>query len=90
MSVLLVSYELKKADDKHKNFFSILKSHAKWWHYLKSTWLIETDETPKILHEKLEKAMDEEDSILIIEVKKNYYGLLPPEAWDWIEENVSP
>lgn len=89
MKVLLVSYDLKKTDDDYKKFYAVLESSTKWWHYLKSTWLIGTEETPQILYEKLKQAMDKNDNILIIEVKKNYYGSLPSDAWSWIQENVS-
>jgi len=37
----------------------------------------------------VEPTIDKKDFILIIEIRKNYQGWLPKEAWDWINERVS-
>jgi hypothetical protein len=28
------------------------------------------------------------DRLLVVEIKANYQGWLPPDAWKWINENV--
>lgn len=89
MTVLLVTYQLKNPSKDYKDFYEALKSAPKWWHYLDSTWLIVTEETPKIWYNKIESKIEKgKDSVLFIEVENNYYGLLPRNSWDWIKENL--
>lgn len=92
MKVFLISYDLKKPVQNYTGLYKILQDSLKWWHYLESTWLLAANdnETPKSIYEKFEKLLDKEnDYVLIIEVKRNYWGWLPKEAWDWISENIN-
>lgn len=89
MKVLLVSYDLRQPSREYSKLYEILKNSPKWWHYLESTWLILTNDTPKQLFDKLNAALDSDDHILILEItKRNYWGVLAKDAWQWIEENV--
>jgi hypothetical protein len=85
MKVLLISYDLKRPPLEYTKLYDIIKESKKWWHYLDSTWLVWTNETPSSLFGKMEKLVDKNDRLLIIEVKKNYYGWLQKEAWDWMD-----
>jgi len=86
MSILLVSYDLKKPDKDYSGLYQALKKASEWWHYLESCWLLKTNLTPQEWFERLQPHIDENDFILIIEIKRNYYGLLPKKAWDWISQ----
>ena len=88
MRVLLVTYVLKQPFANYSGLFETLQTATKWWHYLDSTWLIATNETPKEWYNKFSRFIHKNDLILIIEVKRNYWGLLPHEAWSWLDENV--
>ena len=88
MKVLLITYDLKHPKNSYKSFFDVLKSAPKWWHYLESTWLIVSDESPKEWNDKLISNIYETDRIFIIEVKPNYYGWLTKDSWKWIEKNL--
>jgi len=88
MRALLVTYHLKQPIEDYKELYSALKEGGTWWHYLDSTWLIITDLSPRDLYEKLVSHIWQGDRMLIIEVKANYWGTLPKDAWEWIENNV--
>jgi hypothetical protein len=65
-----------------------IKQSPKWWHFLQSTWLIQTTETPNQIWERLRPFIDTNDFLMIIEVRDNAQGWLPKEAWDWIHTNT--
>ncbi|UCF80708.1 MAG: hypothetical protein JSV08_09440 [Acidobacteriota bacterium] len=67
-----------------------IKKFAGWWHYTDNMWLIATDKSPTEIYETFSSHLSgkEKDMVLIIEVGKNFYGLLPQEAWEWLEDYV--
>jgi len=86
--VLLITYDLHKPSQEYQKLYDALKTASKWWHYLDSTWLIVTTESPESWWNRLRSTLDSDDLLLIVEVKRNYYGWLPQKAWDWINQNV--
>jgi hypothetical protein len=86
--VYSLTYDLKKPNRDYTGLYEELKNTTKWWHYLESTWLLSTIETPNQIWDRIRGHIDQNDSILIIEVRHNYSGWLPTEAWEWIDQNV--
>jgi hypothetical protein len=89
MKAFAVSYDLRgKAKPDYSGLIEELKRSPLWWHYLESTWLIATDETPQQIWQRLAPHVHTNDGVLIIEVRDNAWGWLKKEAWDWIRANV--
>lgn len=88
MKVLLITYQLRNPSILYLNLFNEIK-RTLWWHHLESTWIIVTNESPKEVHERLWKKMFSNDTILIVEIKQNYWGSLPSEAWKWLQDVFS-
>lgn len=88
MKVYSVSYDLNKPGQEYTALYDELKKSKSWWHHLDSTWLIYTSETAQQLFDRLHQHIDSNDYILIIEVKKNYRGWLPKDAWTWINNHI--
>ena len=86
--VYCVSYDLKSPGRNYQPLFEALRQSGRWWHYLQSTWLIQTAETPAQLWSRLAPHITQQDFLLIIEVRNNVQGWLPKDAWDWITANV--
>ncbi len=82
--VLLITCDLRAPGRNYNSLYEAIKKANVWWHHLDSTWLIETNAAPKAWYEFLAPHLDVNDYILIIEVKHNYWGFLPKEAWDWL------
>lgn len=82
--VYVVAYDLRKEGKNYVGLFEQLKNSPGWCHYLGTTWLILTSENPQDLHKRLSAHLDENDYILITEFSRNYYGILPEDAWEWI------
>ena len=56
-----------------------------WWHYLLSTYLLVTSYSGPIIQRDIKARWGEKEAFLLIEVNtKDSTGILPKEAWDWI------
>jgi len=82
--VYIVTYDLRKEGKDYIGLIEQLKNFPAWAHYLQSTWLIYTSESPEALYQRLSAHLDKNDSILITEFRGSYYGYLPKDAWEWI------
>jgi hypothetical protein len=83
-----INYDLKAPGRDYSGLYEEIKKSLGWWHYLESTWIIVTSETPDQIWNRLEPHIDKNDYLLIIEVRDNVQGWLPKDAWGWIYENV--
>ena len=86
--VYVVSYDLRKSGKNYIGLTEQLQASSCWWHYLTSTWLISTTETPSQLYNRLIPHLDKDDSILIIEAGNRTQGWLPKDAWEWINKEI--
>ncbi|MFB2938361.1 hypothetical protein ACE1B6_24200 [Aerosakkonemataceae cyanobacterium BLCC-F154] len=88
--MILVTYDLNKRGQNYQKLTEAIKSLGDWWHYLDSTWLLKTRLTTEQVANRLKQEIDDNDSLLVIEVNPhNSRGWLPEEAWDWIYDRVS-
>lgn len=79
---------MKQPAQNYAKLTDTIKTASAWWHYFESTWLIETEESPKQWFKKLEPALNEMDRILVIEIKAHYWGYLPEKAWPWLHTRL--
>ncbi len=88
--VYLVTYDLKKPGQNYSTLYDAIKSLGSWWHYLDSTWLVDTNfYSANSVSEKLTPHIDKNDNLLVIGVKNDYQGYLPEDAWDWLYQHIS-
>jgi hypothetical protein len=83
-----INYDLKAPGRDYTGLYEEIKKSGQWWHYLESTWLVATSETPTQIWNRCAKHIDKNDYLLIIEVRNYVQGWLPQDAWDWINQNV--
>ena len=86
MAVYLIGYDLNKQDKDYEGLYEAIKSYGTWWHHLDSTWMIDTKHDVDSIFKKLKPHIDDNDYLLIIQVKDNYSGWLPKKAWEWLRE----
>ena len=79
-----ISYDLKKPDQNYAALHKAIKECGTWWHYLASTWLIDTAADATQIWNHLAPHIDTNDRVLIIRVTRDYQGWMNKEAWDWI------
>jgi hypothetical protein len=63
-----------------------LRSSPAWCNYLERTWLIGTYETEQQLHARVARHLTNRDFWFITRITQGYFGRLPKEAWDWVQE----
>ncbi|ELA2977047.1 hypothetical protein RFJ35_005649 [Klebsiella pneumoniae] len=88
MSVYCVSYDLNQAGQNYNALYDELKKSPGWCHPLDSTWLISTRETAQQLSDRLLKHLDNNDTLLVIGVTKEYAGWLTQDTWDWMRTDI--
>ncbi|BEA52155.1 MULTISPECIES: hypothetical protein [Enterobacteriaceae] len=88
MSVYCVSYDLNQAGQNYNALYDELKKSPGWCHPLDSTWLISTGETAQQLSDRLRRHLDNNDTLLVIGVTKEYAGWLTQDTWDWMRTDI--
>jgi hypothetical protein len=81
-----INYDLHRPGQNYEDVINVIKSLGAWWHYLDSTWLVDTTLNAAQIWAKLEPHIDTNDNFLIIGVTRDYSGWLPEDAWKWIKE----
>jgi hypothetical protein len=82
--IVSINYDLKKPGRNYDGLYEAIKSCGEWWHYLGSTWLVDTNLTIEQVWGRLAEHVDGNDRVLVIGITKQYTGWLPQDAWDWI------
>ncbi|MFZ1682233.1 MAG: hypothetical protein WAT70_14525 [Rhizobiaceae bacterium] len=82
--IYAINYDLKRPGQNYAALHEAIKSCGEWWHYLDSTWLVDTSLTASGIWKKLEPHVDKNDFFLVIGVTRDYQGWLPKEACEWI------
>ncbi|OBG63321.1 hypothetical protein [Mycobacterium sp. E735] len=89
MSALLIGYDLNKPGQDYDKLFEKIKGLGAWWHYLDSTWIVDTTLTPREAFDDIKPTLDDSDRLLIVNITSDTYtGFLPQNAWDWLNAHV--
>jgi hypothetical protein len=91
MSVYLISYDLIPPGQHYKRVHEAIIgiNPNSWAKPLESVWLVNTGLTIDEVKNRVAKACDAKDKILVIEVGRSASGYrLPDEVWKWIQNNV--
>lgn len=87
--IYAINYDLKRPGQSYDPLYAAIKSCGVWWHYLGSTWLVDTNLSADGVWNRLAPVVDKNDRILVIGVTKEKQGWMPQEAWDWINERTA-
>lgn len=83
--IYAINYDLKRPVQNYDALYDAIKNcGSSWWHFLGSTWLVDTGLDAKGVWDRIAPHVDKNDFFLVIGVTREYQGWLPPEAWDWI------
>lgn len=84
-----VNYDLKRPGQNYDALYDAIKDCGAWWHYLGSTWLLDTQLDANGIWRRLEPHVDKNDRILVIGVTRDHQGWLSQDAWDWINSRTT-
>ena len=89
MKIYSITYDLKKPGRDYSGLYDAIKSYEDWCHPLESTWLVLTQHTASQIWGVIKRHIDQNDSVLIIEVKNDRAGQLPDETVrNWINAKL--
>jgi hypothetical protein len=88
--ILAIAYDLKGPVGAYTKFFETVRAQGAWSHFIASTWLVQSDRSPREVAETLMPLVKKGDLLLVVEFSPNYWGLMPKEAWDWIAGKFDP
>ena len=88
MNVYCVSYDLLAPGKSYDALIAEITNSPSWAKPLKSLFLVETNESPEQLYNRLRPKMDANDLILIVRVCRDYYGFFNKEVIEWIDQHV--
>lgn len=86
--VYLITYDLNKPRQNYAGLYEAIKELGAWWHYLDSTWIVDTSLNSSQIYDRIHPTMDSNDYLLIIRVTRDYKGWLKQEAWDWLNSHL--
>lgn len=91
MRSYLISYDLSGPSRDYSPLFKAIKADSKWWHYLESVWIVQSDRDADQLFESLQPHLGPKDRILIapLRAEDHLQGWLPEKAWAWLEKNLT-
>lgn len=87
--IYAVNYDLKRPGQNYGPLYEAIKNCGAWWHYLGSTWLLDTSLTAAGIWKRLAPHVDQNDRVLIIGVTRDKAGWLTSDAWEWINSRLS-
>jgi hypothetical protein len=87
--IYAVNYDLKQPGRNYSGLHEAIKSCGPWWHYLGSTWLVDTGLDARAIFGRLRPHVDQNDYVLVIRLGHDREGWLPKEGWEWIRERES-
>src|SRR5688500_17377438 len=88
--IYAINYDLKRPGQNCEALYDAIKNcGASWWHYLGSTWLVDTSLEAADIWNRLAPHVDKNDFFLVIGVTRDYQGWLPVAAWEWINSRTS-
>jgi len=87
--IYLFTYDLKPKR-RVDRLIEALKTFPAWCNYLERTWLLATyDEYADQINDRLRQHLGDNDHYLIVRIAQDYQGMLPEEAWEWVEETAT-
>ena len=85
--VLIINYALKNVFKDYTPFYKAIQQCGEWWHFLDSTWIVNTSYSADTVGKHLLQFIDQEkDFVIVARLQKDYQGWLPNEAWDWLNK----
>ncbi|MBG9983316.1 hypothetical protein HYO62_00280 [Aerococcaceae bacterium DSM 111022] len=86
----MISYDLNNPGQKYAKVFEIIKGFGSYIKLQDSFWLVRTSLTPNDMTDKLNQVLDNNDSLFICELVKNYQGRASKEDWEFIKDAIFP
>jgi len=89
MAAYMITYDLNSKGQNYEKVIEAIKDSAgAWCTFWKSSFLIRSNLTAQQINDKIKPYLDSNDTMIVIEVQKNYQGWLTEDSWKYIRENI--
>lgn len=88
MAKYMISYDLHAPTNNRDDVQDAIKSLGSWCKYVSTTYLVNTDYSLKDVQDICTKPLDNNDKMIIAEIKSPICGFLTDKEWKWIEQNI--
>ncbi len=73
--IYLITYDLNKPGQEYPRLYDTIKElSSSWWHYLDSTWLIDTSLGATAIRDRVRAVVDQNDSFLVVRFPETGLG----------------
>lgn len=87
--ILIITFAHNNPQKDYTPFFQTIKSNSlQWWHFMESTWIVNTNSSADQLARSLFPHMETTDYLLVARLQREYQGWLPNDAWDWLNKQT--
>jgi hypothetical protein len=87
--ILVVNLDLLGPATSYDPLYETLKQQGTWAHYMRWTWLLDTQRSPDQVVDALKPHLQTGDKMLIAPLTRPYQGMLTKEAWAWVTSRMS-
>lgn len=88
MSVLLITYDLKKPGQDYSDLLKYIKGHA-WARLSESSYAIKTSKSVETVYDEVRQSMDADDFVYVINLKRPYVGYGKKTVNEWLEKHLT-
>lgn len=91
MKNYIITFDPHKSDPElFHSAITTIPGVTEWWHYLGSTYIVKTTATPEMIEAHVRNRTNDAIRFLASEIATSLKGgLLPAEAWVWINSKTS-
>lgn len=87
MASYLISYDLNRPGQEYEDLYEAIKSLARWWHNLDSTWIINHDGPATEIRDELKKHIDSSDAVIVSRLTgEAAWTGFSSDASDWLKD----
>lgn len=88
MSVLLVTYDLKRPGQDYSDLLKYVKGHVSWARLSESSYAVETGLPPGTVATQARRHMDANDTLYVITLTSPWGGFGPQDVNDWLQKRL--
>lgn len=87
MTALLITYDLNK-ETTRPNIVGAIKKYTSWAQLSESSYAVVTSNSPQVVYNDLNRFLDGNDQLYVINLRRPYFGQGLKEVNDWLEDNL--
>jgi hypothetical protein len=88
MAVYLVTYDLNKAGKNYDGLIDAIKAYGAWCKSQKSAWFIDTPKTAAEIRDDLQKHIDADDDLYVVELVKHWASSGTFRCGAWLKKDT--